>query len=84
MESFINNVRNWLITNISMVMEGLILPVSGLVLVVISIICFITGFIRMKKDKDDFKGRFVAGIFCLGGAVLLTSLWIWGRAAAGV
>ena len=84
METFINNLRNWLVDNISMFMQNLVVPIGSLILIGVSIFCFFTGFLKLQNDSGDFKGRFVAGIFCIAGAVILGSIWLWGRAAAGV
>lgn len=84
MDSFIENLRSWLVTNLSNFMTNLVIPIGALVLLVAAVFCFITGIMKLRGKQDDFKTYFIGGVACIAGAVVLGSIWVWGRAAAGV
>ena len=84
MDSFINNLRNWLVENIGNIMTNLVVPIGAMILLVAAVFCVITGIMKLRGRQDDFKSYFIAGVACVAGAVILGSIWLWGRAAAGV
>lgn len=84
MEGFIENVRNWIIQNISNVMTNLVVPTGAIILIAVAVFSVVTGILKMKSKQDDFKTYLIASIICVGGAVVLGSIWVWGRSAAGV
>lgn len=84
MEGFINNLRDWATSNIGSFMTGLVLPVGAMLLVAAAIFCVISGILKLRGQKDDFKSYFIGAIACIAGAVVLGMLWAWGLSAAGV
>lgn len=84
MDSFIDNLRNWITDNLSRFMTGLVVPVGAMLLVAAAIFCVISGILKLRGQKDDFKMYFIGAIACIAGAVLLGMIWAWGLSAAGV
>lgn len=84
MDGFITNVKDWLVNNISSFMTNLVCPIGALLLIAAAVVSVIMGILKMRSKQDDFKVYFLVCFACVAGAVLLGSIWIWGRAAAGV
>lgn len=84
MDSFINSVKDWLITNISSFMTNLVVPIGAILLIAAAVFSVVMGILKMRSKQDDFKTYFLVCFACVAGAVILGSIWAWGRAAAGV
>lgn len=84
MNEFVENIKNWFIETINSFVGGLIVPAGSIILVSAAVITVAMGIVKLRSQRDDFKGYFIASGACIAGAVVLASIWAWGKAAAGL